>query len=402
MAAGIPTPTEPSRAAAHAAARARAGASHTSARRVCVTGATGFLGAHLARELVEAGYDVRVTYRDPERLSRLGNLPVEPVEADVLDPDALATAFAHCDLVFHAAGYVGARPLRRVWEANALAPRIVVEAAARAHVPRVVHTSSVAAIGPSEPHGVPVIEDEPYGARPLRIAYADAKHHGEGEATSAARRAGVELVIVNPAYVLGAPVDRSARGETSTRIIGNYLRGRLPVLMDGGASIVDVRDVARGHLLAAEHGVSGERYILAGHNVGWPALIDRVRALSAVRRPLAVMPHEATRIMRAPESLGLHGFFVNSEAYGLMGARWFADSSKAQRALGYDFRPLDLTLFETIDWYLDLIEAGAFEHEPPSRISLLARGIRAGDRLGFGRVMSYGERHLHRRLVAGR
>lgn len=369
--------------------------------RVCVTGGTGFLGAHLVRELVEAGHEVRVTYRERARLERLGDLPVEPVHADVLDEDALVEAMRGCELVYHSAGYVGARPVKRVWEANALSPRRAVQAAGRAEVPRVVHTSSVAAVGPSEPAGVPVHEEESYHSSDLHLTYADAKHAGEGEAVAAGMRTGVEVVIVNPAYVLGAPVNRRVPGETSTRMIGNYLRGRLPVLMDGGASIVDVRDVARGQLLAAEHGKPGERYILAGHNIYWFELIDRLRELSGVRQPLAVIPHEAARLLRAPEAFGLSGFFVNSEAYGLMGARWWASSEKAQRELGYSFRPLDETLRETIDWYRELIDVGVFRDNGASRLSVMANVIHAGSHVGVSRAMRFAERRLGRRLVAG-
>lgn len=365
--------------------------------RVCVTGGTGFLGAHLVRELVEAGHEVRVTYRDEARLERLGSLPVEPVQADVLDEDALTRAMEGCELLFHSAGYVGARPASRVWNVNALSPRLAVQAAGRAGVPRVVHTSSVAAVGPSEPLGVPVREAEPYHSSSLHLTYADAKHAGEGEAVAAGMRTGVEVVIVNPAYVLGAPVNRAERGETSTRIVGNYLRGRLPVVMDGGASIVDVKDVARGHLLAAQLGKPGERYILAGHNLYWYELIDHVRRLSHVRQPLAVIPHEAARVLRAPEAFGLSGFVVDSEAYGLMGARWWAASDKAIEDLGYGYGPLDETLLETIDWYRELIDAGVFAGDGPSRLSVMAGAFHAGSRIGLARAARLAEGRLGRR-----
>jgi dihydroflavonol-4-reductase len=353
------------------------------------------------RELVEAGHEVRVTYRDAARLERLGDLVYEPVQADILDEEALVRAMRGCDLLFHSAGFVGARPASRVWEANALAPRLAVQAAGRAGVPRVVHTSSVAAVGPSEPHGVPVAEDEPYHSSELHLTYADAKHAGEGEATAAGMRTGVEVVIVNPAYVLGAPVNRGNRGETSTRIVGNYLRGHLPVVMDGGASICDVRDVAIGHLLAAELGKPGERYILAGHNLYWYELVDHLRELSGERQPLAVIPHEAARVLRAPEAFGLSGFIVDSEAYGLMGARWWASSDKAMRELGYRFRPLDETLRETIEWYRDLIAGGAFADAGASRLSVMADVFHAAGRLGATRAMRLAEKRLGRRLVAG-
>ena len=366
-----------------------------------MTGGTGFLGAHLVRELVEAGHHVRVTYRDRVRLERLGGLDVEPVHADVLDRAAMRKALKGCELLYHSAGFVGARPAKRVWQANALSPRVAVDAAAKAGVGRVVHTSSVAAIGPSEPHGTPVTETDSYHSSSLHLTYADAKHAGEGEAVAAGMRTGVEVVIVNPAYVLGSPVNRADRGETSTRIIGNYLRGRLPLVMDGGASICDVRDVARGHLLAAKKGKPGERYVLAGHNIYWYELIDRIAELAGLHTPLAVVPHEVAPVLRLPEGLGMSGFVVDSEAYGLMGARWWASSEKSRRKLGYTFRPLDETLLETIEWYRELIADGAFESDGASRLSVMASAIQTGGRLGMVRALKLAERASGRRFVAG-
>jgi dihydroflavonol-4-reductase len=370
--------------------------------KACVTGATGFIGAHLVRHLHKRGHDVRVTYRSERRLGRLGGVEVERVKADVLDPASMRRALKGCDVLFHAAGYVGTKPAERVWQMNALSPRIAVESAAAAGVPRVVLTSSSAAVGPAGADGKPVTEQQPYLASALRLTYGDAKHEGEVEALAAAGRTGVDVVVVNPAYVLGAPVDPTDLGETSTRIVGNYLRGRLPAVMDGGASICDVRDVARGHLRAAMRGKRGERYILAGHNITWVDLIDRLAELSGVHHPLAVIPREAVSVMRAPEWLGLpSGAFVDPEAFGLMGSLWWASSAKAKRELGYKVRPLDETLSDTIKWYSELIASGAFADGGSSRLSLAAAAIRLGGRLGIVPAMKAAERRLGRRLVAG-
>ena len=139
----------------------------------CVTGATGFVGAHVAKLLAERGDRTRVTYRDESRLERLGALDLEPVRADVLDRAALRRAVRGCDLVFHTAGYVGSRPPDRVWQMNALSPRLVVEAAAAEDVPRVVHTSSVAALGRA-PHGEAADETTVYRGGEFGLAYCDA------------------------------------------------------------------------------------------------------------------------------------------------------------------------------------------------------------------------------------
>jgi dihydroflavonol-4-reductase len=363
----------------------------------CVTGATGFIGAHVAR-LASADAPVRVTYRDEGRLTRLVDIEVDPVRADVLDRAALRRAFRGCETVFHCAGFVGSHPAERVWEINALAPRIAVEAAAAEDVRRVVVTSSVAGIGPAPPGEVGTEEDF-YRGGGLGLAYPDAKHEGEAEALAAGARSEVEVVIVNPSYVFGVPVDRSAPGETSTRMIGNYMRGRLPALVDGETKIVDVRDVAKGHLLAAERGTPGERYVLGGHDIGWASLFERVAELSGVRHPLLVLPTEAGAIARAAEAAGLPSP-ISAEGLVLMAQNWRYSSRKARRELGYRSRGLERTLTDTIDWYRELIASGALGGGRPSALSLAAAGMRVADRTGALGVLRAAERYVGRRMVA--
>ena len=365
---------------------------------VCVTGATGFIGAHVARLASEKLGSVRVIYRDAARLEGLGDTQVDPVKADVLDRTALRRAFRGCELVFHCAGFVGSRPVERVWRMNALAPRVAVEAAAAEGVPRVVVTSSVAGIGPA-PADRPGTEDDLYRGGGLGLTYPDAKHEGESEALAAGARHRVEVVVVNPSYVFGAPVDRSSPGETSTRMIGNYLRGRLPAVVDAETNVVDVRDVAQGHLLAAERGGPGERYVLGGHDVRWVDLLERVAELSDVHHPVVVLPPETAALARTAEALGLPGL-VPAEAIVLMAQNWRYSPRKAQRELGYSARPLDDTLHETIDWYFELIHGGVLGGGRPSALSLAAAGVRLADRAGLLRGLRVAERYLGRRLVA--
>ena len=367
--------------------------------KVCLTGSTGFVGGHVARLLVEQGHDLRVTYRDGRRLERLADVDVEAVKADVLDRAAMRRAAKDVDVLFHCAGVVGARPAERVWEVNAVAPRVAVEAAAAGGVGRVVLTSSVAGIGPAAP-GEVGDERDVYRSGELGLTYVDAKHEGEAEALAAGARLGVEVVIVNPSYILGPPLDRSQPGETSTRTVGNYLRGRLPAVVDGHTNIVDVRDVAKGHLLAAERGRPGERYVLGGHNRSWVEVIDRVAELSDVRHPLLVIPPELAGAARAAESLGLPSL-ISAEGIVLMAQNWRYSSAKARRELGYRARPLDTTLQATIDWCLELIERGAFHRSAVSPLSLASAGMRAAARLGLVDVLRTAEHRVGRRLVAG-
>jgi dihydroflavonol-4-reductase len=366
---------------------------------VCLTGATGFVGGHVARLLAERGDRVRVTYRDDRRLERLRELDVEPVRADVTDRASMRRATKGCDLVFHTAGYVGSRPLERLWQMNALSPRVVVEAAAAEEVGRVVHTSSVAAVGRA-PHGEAATEETVYRGGEFGLAYGDSKHEGEAEALAAGARLGVEVVVVNPAYVLGVPVDPDHPGETSTRVVGNYMAGRLPAVVDGATNVVDVEDVGAGHLLAADKGKPGERYILGGYNLTWVELIDRLAVNSGIRRPLFVFPREVGGIARLQGELHVPGP-IAPEAFALMAQNWRVSSRKAKRELGYRTRTLDRTVNATVDWYRGLIESGAIGGRRASPMNVAAAGMRVADRVGLVAGLRTAEGYLGRRLIAG-
>ena len=322
-------------------------------RKVLVTGATGFVGAHVTRALVERGDSVRAGYRNPKRLELLGDLDAEPVKGEILDLKAMRKAMRGCDTVFHVAGFVASKPVEKVWELNQRGPIVAVEAAAMENVKRVVLTSTISAV-----------------------------------------------VVVNPAYVLGVPLDRSQPGETSTRIVGNYLRGRLPAVLDAPINFVDVEDVADGHLLAADKGNPGERYILGGHNRAWAELIDMVAHASGLNHPLLVIPAEVGAIARLRERVGLPGA-ISAEAFGLMGQDWRFTSAKAKRELGYKPRPLAQTVSATAEWYLDLINQGAFDDAEASPLSVFAEGLDLAGRLGLLWPLRPAERLLRRRLLAG-
>jgi dihydroflavonol-4-reductase len=364
---------------------------------ICVTGATGFIGGHLARLYADRGEEVRATFRSDKRLGRLQSLDVEPVRADILDRAALRRAMRGCELVFHTAGKVGATPVDEIWRINALGPRLAVEAAAAEGVSRVVLTGSVAGIGPVEP-GQTGDEDEVYRGAPLNLTYPDAKHEGEAEGLAAGARLGVDVVSVNPTYVLGPPVDPSFPGETSTRTIANYLRGRLPAVVDGEIDIVDVRDVAAGHAAAAEKGNAGERYVLGGHGVTWVELLERVAGLSDVHHPFLVVPPEMAGPARLAEQLGLPGL-ISSEALVLMGQNWRYSSAKAKRELRFRPRSLDSTLRDTIAWCRDLIESGSLRSRP-SPLSLAAGGVHLAGRAGLLGGLRLAERWAGRQLVS--
>jgi dihydroflavonol-4-reductase len=303
------------------------------------------------------------------------------------------------DVLFHVAGFVASSPVHRVWELNAEGPVVAVEAAAAAGVRRVVLTSTISAIGTANGNG-PADESTSYPDDWLGLAYPDSKHAGERAALEAAERHGIELVVVNPGYVLGVPVDRSQPGETSTRTIGNYLRGRLPGVLAAPMNFVDVADVAAGQLLAHDRGRPGERYILGGVNLGWVQLIDRVAELSGVRYPIMVLPMGIRRLTRIREAISLPGA-LSAAASNLMGQDWRFTSEKARDELGYTSRPLDDTLRATIEWYLELIDAGEFADSRVSGLSRWADSMRIASRLGLLTPLRVGQRVIGRRIVAG-
>jgi dihydroflavonol-4-reductase len=367
--------------------------------RACVTGATGFLGGHIVRLLRERGHEVRGICRDKGRPGALTALDAARVQADVCDHRALCGAFDGADVVFHTAGFVGSRPVDQAWRVNAESPLVAVEAAADAGCRRVVLTSSISAIG--LPDGErPADERTAYPAEWFGLTYPDSKHEGERVAREAARRRGVDLVVVNPAYALGVPVDSEQPRVVSSRIVGNYLRGRLPAVIAAPMNFVDVEDAAAGHLLAAERASAGERYILGGANTSWPALIDRVAQLSGVHHPVAVLPRQTARLARLGDTLGLPGL-VHVEGFELMAQDWRFSGAKAERELGYRARPLDQTLRATIGWYRDLIDGRAFTTSQRSALSSLASATRTLGKLGLLEPLKLGQRLAGRRVIAG-
>jgi dihydroflavonol-4-reductase len=348
--------------------------------KVCVTGATGFLGAHVVAGLVERGDEVRVTVRDRRRIAALAGREVEVVDGDVLDRRSMRRALDGCDVLFHTAGMVASRPRREVWRVNAIGPRIAVEAAAECGVPRVVITSSVASIGPAVA-GRPATERNAYPEQGTGLLYTDSKHEGERGALTAGARLGTDVVSVCPSYVLGPALNRTRAGETSTRIVANYLRGRLPAIVDAYTNIVDVEDVAAGHLLAAAHGRAGERYILGGDNLLWSEVIERIARISGVQHPLIVLPPEVAGVADALKRAGIPSGLL--EGIRLMAPNWRYSSARARRELGYRPRRVSETLERTVSWYQELIEDDRLAAPRSRSFDRMSAGVRVADRLGL-------------------
>ena len=324
-----------------------------------VTGGTGFIGSHVVGELAERGDDLRLLAREGRDLSHLDAYEFERATGDVTDRDTVRAAMDGVERVFHVAGKTSMKPRDklRVFEVNVGGTRVVLEEALRAGVVRVVHTSSVAAVGPAEPGGT-ADEEQPFTAGRLGIAYVNSKHEAESVAMRIGAR-GLPVVVVNPAFVLG-PEDPTG---TSNDLVRRLLVRRIPAYVDGALSIVDVRDVARGHLLADERGHEGERYILSGRNFTLQRLFADIGRIAGVPAPPVRIPGRAMlATIEAMEKAGVPVPASSDEVRS--GMQWWTyRHDKARRELGYEARPHEETLEETINWQLEDLGERAGGHQ---------------------------------------
>ncbi|HTK74578.1 MAG TPA: NAD-dependent epimerase/dehydratase family protein [Gemmataceae bacterium] len=325
-----------------------------SGRRVCVTGGTGFLGIHLVMLLQSVGAAVRVFALPPAVAHPLmGMGAIEAVWGDLLDSASVRRAVAGCDVVFHTAGTVAVwgPALARLQDVHVLGTRHVVDAAGGA---RVVHTSSIVAVGASRREEV-FTESDAFPFARLRVPYVRAKRAAE-ELVLGAAAAGQDVVVVNPGYLLGPEdYEPSAMGRFCIRA----WKGRVILSAPGGYNFVDVRDVAAGHLLAAERGERGRRYILGGENLRMPEFLRRLAAVARLRpRAIPVLP-VAGLWLAAAIAEGRAKYLTGREPYpAFQHVRvnrydWFCSSERAERELDYRARPLDETLRDTHRWFAE-------------------------------------------------
>jgi dihydroflavonol-4-reductase len=315
--------------------------------RVLLTGATGFIGSHVVRALLARGDDVRVTVRPSSPEKALEGLDVERVCADITDREAMRRAARGIERAFHVAGSVNLRlPPEQLLRVNAEGTRTVLDACLAEGVERVVHVSSVAAIGPARPGGA--LDERHVRAGPLGIPYADAKHAAEVEALRVAAR-GLDVVVACPAHVLGGGDER----RSSTEIVRRFLLRRIPAYVDGAINIVDVQDVAAGLLLCDEHGTSGERYILGTRNYTWQRLFAELQRFSGVEAPALRLP-VAAAVAFAEAAARTPGPTPVTPAEVRAAAHWWTyRSAKARRELGWTTRPHEDTVEETVRYHAE-------------------------------------------------
>ncbi len=314
--------------------------------RTLVTGATGFIGSHVARLLVQRGDDVCATLHLSAGEQVLARLDVETVRADIVDRRAIRRAMRGVERVFHLAGTTSlVLPREQIFALNVEGARIVLEEALRAEVQRVVYTSSVAAIGPAPP-GTTADESCIWDAGRYAISYVDSKHEAEATAMRLMAR-GLPLVIVNPAHVLGA----GDSGRSSTTLVRRFLRREIPVYVDGTLNIVGVEDVARGHLLADERGRIGERYILGNRNFTLQRLFADLGRLSGVEPPAVKLP-VTVALALASAARRVPGLAMPApDEIRASSLNWAFVSAKAKRELGWRTSPHEDCLEATIAWY---------------------------------------------------
>ncbi|MEN8375866.1 MAG: hopanoid-associated sugar epimerase [Gemmatimonadota bacterium] len=317
-----------------------------------MTGGTGFIGAHVVRALLARGTTVRCLVRPSSRLDNLRDLDVELVAGDLLDPASLARAARGCESVFHcAADYrLWARDPEAIHRSNVVGTRNVLAAAAEAGVTRVVYTSSVSALGLVAGEGA-ADEDTPVREEHLVGPYKRSKFLAQREAEEAAR-GGLHVVIVNPSTPVG---EGDVKPTPTGRVIVDFLRGRMPAYVDSGLNLIDVRDVAEGHVLAAERGRSGERYILGNRNVSLRQLLDMLALIAGRPAPRVRLPHwipllaahasEAwSRVVGGEPRVGV-------DAVRMSRQRMFFDASKAVRELGLPQSPVEGALARAVEWF---------------------------------------------------
>jgi dihydroflavonol-4-reductase len=343
-----------------------------------VTGGSGFLGSHLVRALADRGDDLRLLARRTSELGHLEPVEFERVTGDVTDRRAVRRAMQGVERVFHVAGRTSLRPSDReaVFDTNLKGARIVFEEARAAEVERLVHTSTVGAIGVAKPHST-ADEESPFEIGHLGLSYVNSKHEAELEAFRAAAH-GLPVVIVNPSFVLG-PDDPSG---TSMGLVRRFCLGQIPAYVDGALNIVDVRDVAQGHLLADTKGKQAERYILSGRNFTFDRLFADLARISGVDPPPVKLPASVALAGAKMAELGRVSLPTAVDEI-LSASQWWAyRNTKAKRELGFAPRPHEQTLEDAVAWQLG--ELGGRRSGPAAESrALRAAGValRAGSRL---------------------
>jgi dihydroflavonol-4-reductase len=318
-----------------------------------VTGATGFVGSHVARALAEQGAELRLLVRANSDPRNIEGLKAERVIGDLREPASLEKAISGCEVVFHmAADYrLWVRDPEQMYKANVEGTRAILNAAKKNGVRRVVYTSSVATMGFTS-NGHPAEENSPVSLENMIGPYKRSKFMAEQVALEAGR-SGMDVVVVNPTTPVG---ERDIKPTPTGRIIVDFLKKKFPAYVDTGLNLVDVRECARGHVAALEKGRSGERYILGGENLTLKQILDKLAEITGLPSPKIKVPYVMALATGVVDEV-VTGRILGREPRATIDAvrmgrkKMFVTSAKAERELGWRPVPVDDALRRAVEWF---------------------------------------------------
>src|SRR5713101_2960997 len=318
-----------------------------------VTGATGFVGSHVARVLVDYGADLRLLVRPSSNLHNIQDLKADRVTGDLREAVSLEKAMAGCDVVFHvAADYrLWVRDPNEMYRSNVEGTRAILEAARKNGVRAVVYTSSVATMGFTG-NGRPADEDSPVSLADMIGHYKRSKFMAEQIALEAGR-SGMHVVTVNPTTPVG---EQDVKPTPTGRIVVDFLKRKFPAYVETGLNLVDATVCALGHVAALQKGKSGERYILGGENLTLKQILDRLGAITGLKSPTVKLPYIFALAAGVVDEM-LSGRLLGREPRATvetvrMGKKkMWASSDKAERELGWKNIPVNDALRRAVEWF---------------------------------------------------
>jgi len=318
-----------------------------------VTGATGFLGSHVARVLADHGAELRLLVRPTSNLKNLQGLKAETATGDLRDAASLEKAMAGCDTVFHvAADYrLWVRDPEEMYRSNVGGTRAILDAARKIGIQCVVYTSSVATMGFTN-NGHPADEDSPVALANMIGHYKRSKFMAEQIALEAGR-SGMHVVTVNPTTPVG---EQDVKPTPTGRIVLDFLKRKFPAYVETGLNLVDVRECARGHVAALEKGRPGQRYILGGENLTLKQILDKLGKITGLPSPKVKLPYIFAFATGVVDEM-ITGRLLKGEPRATidtvrMGSKkMFASSDKAERELGWKIVPVEGALQRAVEWF---------------------------------------------------
>ena len=318
-----------------------------------VTGATGFLGSHVARVLGEQGADLRLLVRSTSNLRNLEGIKAETATGDLRDSSSLEKGMSGCDTVFHvAADYrLWVRDPAEMYRSNVAGTKAILDAARKNGVRRVVYTSSVATVGFTG-NGHPADEDSPVSLAAMIGPYKRSKFMAEQLAMEAGG-SGMHVVVVNPTTPVG---EQDVKPTPTGRIVVDFLKRRFPAYVETGLNLVDVRECAVGHVVALEKGRPGERYILGGENLTLKQILDKLGEISGLPSPKVKLPYVFAFATGVVDE-AITGRLLHREPRATIDSvrmgkkKMFASCAKAERELGWKIVPVEGALRRAVEWF---------------------------------------------------